>query len=238
MSSREPSLPSVIAGAVDARLLAVHTSMPARVESYDKDTQTVSVKPMLRGVVPTDDGEIVESLPVIQNVPVMWPRAGRFFLSFPLAKGDTVLLHFCHSSIDEWRTRGAEVTPADLRKHSLSDAVAYAGLYPNDEALDEVSTEEIVLGEDGGLQLRVGASLIKLGASDGTLDFVALAQKVATELQRIQTYMTLIDTVLRGAVLNVVNGSPDPLWTALQAAITLTPYPAPGSVAASKVKAE
>jgi hypothetical protein len=95
----------------------------------------------------------------------------------------------------------------------------------------------LVVEQDKNLDvLPQGGGLINLGSATPQ-EFVALAQKVLTELQRIQSYMNLVDTVLRGPPAVQPPGAPDVLWVALNAAIAATPYPAPQAVAATKVKA-
>jgi hypothetical protein len=103
----------------------------------------------------------------------------------------------------------------------------------------QVTPDDVVLVVEQDKNLDVvpqGSGLINLGDA-APQDFVALAQKVLAELQRIQTYMNLVDTVLRGPPAVQPPGAPDVLWVALNAAIAANPYPAPQSMAATKVKA-
>lgn len=74
---RSPSLASVL-NSFKAQLLAdTRVSIPARVERYDSAKQLVDVKPLLKESYRAEDGEeIIESLPVITNVPVVFPGAG------------------------------------------------------------------------------------------------------------------------------------------------------------------
>jgi hypothetical protein len=69
-----------------------------------------------------------ESLPVITDVPVVFPGAGDYSVTFPIAKGDTVLLIFAEGSLDQWLTKGGEVDPQDDRRFSLTDAIAIPSL--------------------------------------------------------------------------------------------------------------
>lgn len=144
--------------------------MPGRVEKYDAARQVADVKPLIqRRITTAEGGEIVESLPVIPDVPVVFPRAGGFFISLPIAVGDRVLLVFNDKSIDKFVTgEGEDTDPVDVRNQALSDAVALPGFHPFGEALTGVSTSDIVIGKEGESQ-----------------DFVALAAKVLTELQNV-----------------------------------------------------
>lgn len=102
----------------------LHTALPGRIESYDAGSQKASVKPLLSRSL--DTGE-TEELPVVNDVPVIWPRSGGASMTFPVSRGDGCLLIFIERSTDEFKTRGGVQAPADKRNHSLSDAVALMG---------------------------------------------------------------------------------------------------------------
>jgi hypothetical protein len=127
-----PTLEQVILDGVDSKLANLNVSMPAIITEYDPATQKCSVQPCIKRKY--DDGTIV-NLPIISNVPVAFPRAGKAFISLPIKKDHTVLLVVSQRSIDIWLGQGGVVEANDPRKHDLSDAVAIAGVYPfNDNA--------------------------------------------------------------------------------------------------------
>lgn len=155
MSSRTPRLEEVLRLAYRTMQTDLHVALPGRVEKYDASTQKADVKPLLqRHLSIPEQGELIEPLPVITDVPVVFPRGGGFFLSLPLAVGDHVLLVFNERSIDKFVAGdGGDTDPIDLRMHSLSDAVAFPGFYPSQKALGDASGDALVLGKDGGLEL-------------------------------------------------------------------------------------
>lgn len=131
MSKKEmsgtPSLGEVIEHAILSTLSeAVHTSLPASIETYDPATRKASVKPLIKRVYA---GKAVD-LPVIVGVPVIFPTAGKFYINFPVEKGDTVLLLFAERELDGFLSSGANSEPESRRQFSLSDAVAVLGLCP------------------------------------------------------------------------------------------------------------
>lgn len=168
-----PTLADLLRLATARQLLDVHVSMPGRIESYDASKQEASVQPLL--MVNLADGSAA-SLPVINHVPVIWPRGGGAILSFPLEAGDTVLLVFSERSLDEWLQQGGELAPSDPRAHDLSDAVAIPGLYPLTEASDADSRDallrfrggELRLSPQGKIELKNQGSHLRLNP-DGTL---------------------------------------------------------------------
>lgn len=160
MSRRSPTLEEVIRAALAAAQGRIHTALPGRIESYDSERQCANVQPLIQNITLTGEGEdLVETLPIINDVPVVFPRGGGFFISLPLAKGDYVLLVFNERSIDKFVTGSGGVTdPLDPRQHNLSDAVAFAGFYPFAQSIEDSNGEDLVLGKDeNGVQLALTA---------------------------------------------------------------------------------
>ena len=125
MGKRNLSEP--LRAAVESVMSELHVCLPGRIERYDHTEQRAEVKPLLRRNY--RDGDEPD-MPVIADVPVIWPRAGGASLTMPVQAGDGVLLVFADRSIDRWLAQGGEVTPNDRRKHDLSDCVAIPGLVP------------------------------------------------------------------------------------------------------------
>lgn len=153
------SLPNVIKMAIENRLAGVHVSLPAKIESYDPATQKANIKPLIKREY--QDGT-KESLPVINNVPVIWPGMTTGILSFPVKAGDTVLAVFSERSLDVWLSKGGEVEPNDRRKHDISDAIAIPGLFSfadvpgladPSSAIFKFGDAQLSLNKDGKLAL-------------------------------------------------------------------------------------
>ena len=82
------------------------TSIPGIVDSVDLDTQTLSVQPSIQGIVLDEQSNATNvNLPLCVDVPIVWPRAGGFSLTFPIKTGDEVLLVFAIGPPDTWKVR-------------------------------------------------------------------------------------------------------------------------------------
>jgi len=150
--TRSPDLAEVIQAAISNAIGEIHTALPARVEKYDPVKQKIDAKPLLKkAVINIDGSEELVSLPVITDVPVMFPRAGGFFVTFPIQKGDFVLLVFVERSTDIFLAGpGSDTDPVDLRTHDLSDAVAFPCLYPFGKSIKDIDSKNFVMGQDRG----------------------------------------------------------------------------------------
>lgn len=169
--TRTPDLAELLREAVDHALRDVHVALPGRVESFDADAQTAQVQPLVKRR--DFAAEQARRMPVLNGVPVVFPSAGGYRLTFPLAKGDTVLLVFAHRSLDVWQANGGEVDPGDLRHHDVSDAVAIVGLHDNRHPLSDFATDGLVLGKDGGATVKVTDGAITVDAGSGTVTLKA-----------------------------------------------------------------
>lgn len=183
-SPSAPSLTHALGRAVEGILRRLHVALPGRVLSYDATTQLADVKPMIPRMVPQAlGGFLAEALPIIPAVPVVFPRCGQFFLSLPIAPGDSVLLVFCDYDPQEWRRTGEEVSPGVVRRGHVSNAVAIPGIEPRARQLASASATNLVLGQDGSSKPKLIVELdgnVRLGTQSGGEDFVALAGKLKT----------------------------------------------------------
>lgn len=190
-TSRTPELVEVLRKVMDQTLDRLCVSLPGKVESYDSETQTADVKPLLSKTVVDQDGneESVE-IPVISKVPVAFSRGGGHFVSLPLEKGDNVFLVFCDRSIDDyWFSDGsAPMDQDDFRAHDLSDAVAIPAFYPSSKSISDSIGGDGVFGKERGAQVRSKGDAIEVtsnGLAAAIGGYVAMANLVAAELNNI-----------------------------------------------------
>lgn len=159
-SSNLSTLASNIKQGIEARLKELHTAMPGIVETFDAEKQLATIQPAIRRIFVTRDGDkeilVPSDLPILINVPVIFPRGGGFSLTFPVKKGDECLLIFCERSIDNWHETGKVKVPGARRFHSLSDATAFVGLssIPNKVPnYDPTNTE--IKKDDGTVSIKL-----------------------------------------------------------------------------------
>ena len=148
------TLSSTIKKGIRNALKDVHTAMPGIVESFNAEKMTASVQPAVQRLFKKDDGETVttrpENLPLLINVPVVFPRGGGYSMTFPVAKGDECLVVFCERSYDIWHQNSGIQGPGALRFHSLSDAVCHVGLSSAPKAVPDFLTDGVRIGKDDG----------------------------------------------------------------------------------------
>lgn len=140
-----------IRSATEASLFDTHVACPGIVESFDPDAKTVTVRPAIRAAVGQEDGTVVQTeLPLLVDVPVIFPSAGGFTLTFPIKPGDDCLVVFGDSCIDAWWQSGGVQDPVEYRMHDLSDAFAIMGPLNQPHQIPDIRTDAVQLRNDGG----------------------------------------------------------------------------------------
>ena len=118
----------------DGFIRELHFAIPGKVIEYDLKTNQVSVLPQVKrkyiGAATAHD------LPIINNVPVIFPRTENSHIKFPIKPGDFGQILFNERSIDIWQSAGTETDPQDARKFDLNDAVFIPGLFPLTKPLE------------------------------------------------------------------------------------------------------
>jgi hypothetical protein len=137
--------------ALDGHQATVWTALPGIVSAVDLAKQTVSVQPAIQGQVAAADGSLkFVNLPLLVDVPITWPRAGGFALTFPIAIGDEVLVIFSSRCIDAWWQSGGVQPPAEHRMHDLSDGYAILAPTSQPKKLSGVSATNVQLRDAAG----------------------------------------------------------------------------------------
>jgi hypothetical protein len=127
------------------------TALPCIVHSFDPVAMTIEAQPAIGGVDRAADGVMsAVTLPLLQDVPVIFPRGGGCTLTFPVAAGDECLVIFSSRPIDAWWQSGGVQRPASARMHDLADGFAFVGPMSQSRVLSGVSTTQVQLRTDDG----------------------------------------------------------------------------------------
>lgn len=189
--SQPATLAQVLNFVVTQRLADVHTAMPARVEKYDAAKQVADCAPLLQAMVETEAGPQLAALPVVPNVPVVFPGGGDFRVTFPVKPGDVVLLVFSEASLERWQSLDG-VQSGDGRRHHIADAIAIPGLHSNAKPWQGASTSALTMGHNTGPGVVMTSGEVQLGARDGqaATQAVLLGNDTTAALDALATDLT------------------------------------------------
>lgn len=152
--------------AFDGRLSTLWTAFPGIVTEVDLAKMTCSVQPAIQGVIEDENGvKTYVNLPLLVDVPICFPKAGGFVLTFPIAADDEVLVVLASRCIDAWWQSGGIQKPMEARMHDLSDGFAIPGpcsqpnVIPNISATgaqlrNEEGTTYIEIAADGKIKMK------------------------------------------------------------------------------------
>ncbi|MCZ9585010.1 Gp138 family membrane-puncturing spike protein [Klebsiella pneumoniae] len=134
-----------------AIMSAMRVSMPGIIQSFDPDAVTAVVQPAIKGTEQDESGaELSVNLPLLVDVPVVFPRGGGCTLTFPVKAGDECLVIFADRCIDFWWQSGGIQEPVDERMHDLSDAFCIVGPQSQAKKIGGISTTAAQLRTDDG----------------------------------------------------------------------------------------
>lgn len=110
---------------INEAMFRTRCCIPCIVQSYNSANNTVECQPAVRERIINEDGTIQYiQLPLLINVPVVFPGSENFDIKFPLSKNDECLVFFSDLSIDNFWQKGSVQNPVEVRRHDLSDGMA------------------------------------------------------------------------------------------------------------------
>lgn len=128
MSDATPTFEQVLLTFLERSTSKFFVELPARVDAYDEERQCVDATPWpLAREVLEDDTVVNRQYPTVLSAPVIFPGAGPYRITFPIALGSTVMLRFTSANLSKWLALGGQVASIDGRRHDLCSAVADPG---------------------------------------------------------------------------------------------------------------
>lgn len=151
--------------------LKLNTSIPAIIDDFNAEQQTVSAIPAIMAKYVSLDG-IVSYLPYpkIIDIPLAIQQGNGISITYPIKKGDVCTLIFSQRSIDNFIESGEISEPFDginkvtsvLRCLDMSDAMCFPGIIAN-KKIQNYSTSAV--------EIRNEDSSVKISLSENDLNF-------------------------------------------------------------------
>jgi len=193
----------------DSIFSMLRVSLPGIIESFDPGDDdrppTCVVQPAIKGQVADDLGNYASApLPLLIDVPVVFPRGGGTSITFPVATGDECLVIFSDRCIDFWWQNGGVQEAVDPRMHDLSDAFAIVGLQSGATKIKNISTTTLQMRTDDGL------AYIELDPANHAINLVAPGGvNVTTPLAKFSQAVTIsgLLTWAGGMVGSITSGT-------------------------------
>lgn len=217
---------------LDGRQATIWTAIPGIVQSVNFSAMTVEVQPSIQGTIENENGTIQSvNLPLLVDVPIVFPSAGGFTITFPIVVGDEVLVVFSSRCIDAWWQSGGIQRPMEARMHDLSDGFAIPGPRSQPRVVPGISNSAMQIRNDAG------TSYIEID-DDGKINLVSPSEVNLTAPIVKVTGGLIIDGTVTGVgmspVINIesdinITGSIDASGDVVASGISLNSHTHPQS---------
>lgn len=204
--------------AQDGHQSRIWTAMPAVIQSVDLSKMTCVCQIALQGRFEDNQGNVnFVNISLLHDVPIVFPAAGGFCVTFPMAAGDEVLVVFASRCIDSWwQNGGYQNKPMEFRMHDLSDGFAIPGPKSQPNVIGSINATDLQvrntagtvflsIGVDGKIGFQnAGSSLRTLLTNLNTaVKTFATSTAAATTVPQIATAAGILNTALTGIATQI-----------------------------------
>lgn len=128
------------------------TALPGYIDTVDLSKMTCSVQLGIQTSLRDPKGNITWNSPqIVTNVPLIFPNGGGFTLTFPVKRGDEVLVVFSSRCIDSWWVSGGKDNQQiNMGMHGVSDGFAIFGPRSQPHLLPSISATTVQLRTEMG----------------------------------------------------------------------------------------
>jgi hypothetical protein len=158
-------------------LVNVHTAIPGKIISFNKDKCEAVVLPY--GKYQKPNGEFID-YPKINEVPVMIIQGNlqKSTMVHPVVPGDECLLVISEYTLDTWRT---DTESENDLKFDLTNAVAIVGLFSkvNPLASEAVTKDAVIIEHNKNRVIFEGQNKIKVHLNGDTSQITLTPEKIS-----------------------------------------------------------
>jgi hypothetical protein len=147
----------------------LRVAAPGIIRSFDADKQTAVVQIAIREKINIKGRLQWTDIPLLVDVPVVFPKAGDYALTLPVKKDDECLVIFADFCIDAWWQSGGIQNQLDKRRHDLSDGFALVGVSSQPKKITNYSANTIQLrNKAGDTYVEINENNINIVAAENT----------------------------------------------------------------------
>jgi hypothetical protein len=153
----------VLRRAMETEMWNLRVSCPGIIQDYDSTTQTATIQPAIRERISIYGNLTWKQLPLLVNVPVIFPGNSNYSITYPAVKGDECIVFFMDNCYDaSWQNGGIQ-NQVELRRHDLSDGMCYLARWSQPNKLSAVSTNSLQIRNAAGTSLvEIAGSVINI----------------------------------------------------------------------------
>lgn len=142
----------------------IRVACPGIIQSFDSVKQTATVQLAINERINLNGNLSWEKIPLLVDIPVLFPRAGGYSITFPVQSGNECLVVFSDMCIDaHYQSGGINNIQPDKRRHDLSDGLCFVTGTSQPNSLPSISTNSIqIRNDDNSAIFEINGSTINI----------------------------------------------------------------------------
>ncbi len=159
----------------------IKVAMPGIIQSFNPVKQTAVIQLSIYDRINLNGIVTWEQIPLLVDVPVMFPRAGGYSITFPVTEGNECLVIFADMCIDaQYQNGGINNIQMDRRRHDLSDGFAIITGTSQPNSLASVNTSSLIIQKDDGTAtIKLAENAINITA--GTINITGSSVVIGSD---------------------------------------------------------
>lgn len=190
-----PDITSLLELYFDRKLSGMNCLKIGTIESFDASAHSASISINYRRRF---DDDSYKEYPLLVDCPCMILTGGEGHLTFPIAKGDTCLILFNDSDIDQWFSTGQVVAPNSNRVHDIADGIAIVGIRSMINVISGYKTD--------GVRLKHSTNYIDIDSLINMVSTSDITATAATDIEHISEGGDIKIEAQAGAKRVIING--------------------------------
>lgn len=184
---------------LDGRQSTMWTALPCFVTKVNLAQMTIEAQPTIQGVTYDQNNQATYvDLPLLADVPIVFPSAGGFTITLPIAVNDEILVIFSSRCIDSWWQNGGIGLPLEMRMHDLSDGFAIPGPKSQPNVIPNISAT------NAQIRNNAGTTYIEI-TSDGKINLVSPSSTNITGNLRVSGTIVCVGDVVADSLTTPVS---------------------------------
>jgi len=166
MPELAPALEEILRKALDQHSFDLRVAEPGIVQSFaGGPPATCTVQPAIKERLNLGGVITVVQLPVLINVPILYPGGGGYAITWPLVEGDEGIIVYQDRCYDAFWQSGGVQNEIEKRRHDLGDAVFYPCRISKPNSLASIANTLQIRNAAGTTFLEINGTTINITSS-------------------------------------------------------------------------
>ena len=169
LGQQSSDIMNVLETLISENIGSIWTTIVGEVVEYNAEERTLKVQPLIKEIdVDVENKVQTVTLPILEDVPVVYITGGEFEITTPIKKGDECLIFFSKQCIDNWWVGGGVQPPFEYRFFDISDGFALVGVFSK----KIISDKKLITPSIENMEIRKKDDNIKIVLSEKDVSII------------------------------------------------------------------